>query len=444
VENCLTLKKVDILSLYTKAKSHGLEANEVAWIDQVAREHPYFGLPYMVSARHHMAEKTTVKDNALMLGATYALDRNLLYQYVSDTLSQVKQNKAPSVVGVSEPEIGHPMGEQLPEPPGEEPQPQPDEMPVVLPEEMPSPLPEELPFLPEEPETDPEQLPEQEPAPEEDPIWPPNPEEPDTQQAVMDAPTLSLGSDPGVNWFLNMRLKLRLNKHRGLGDRIRRSVRAGEVQQESPVEPQVPVVVPQVVDRIDSKESVSAFTYSPEMDIADDGDNEALVIDPDEMVVEAHLDEGEPGEIIFQEDGRILEVVVSPALRERFFKGGLPVEPLDSGSMGSNKSDGTADSEMGLQSGLIDKQHRKTRAAEIIDRFIELEPTVSKSPQPELTGQDFSKDSNQDAEGWVTETLASIYAKQGNRGKAIKIYQKLGLLFPEKRAYFASRIAELK
>ena len=44
----------------------------------------------------------------------------------------------------------------------------------------------------------------------------------------------------------------------------------------------------------------------------------------------------------------------------------------------------------------------------------------------------------------VTETMAEVWAKQGNKGKAIEIYNKLSLLDPSKSPYFAAKIEELK
>ncbi len=46
--------------------------------------------------------------------------------------------------------------------------------------------------------------------------------------------------------------------------------------------------------------------------------------------------------------------------------------------------------------------------------------------------------------GFVTETLANIYAKQGQIEKAIEIYKQLSLKNPEKKTFFASRIRFLK
>jgi cytochrome c-type biogenesis protein CcmH/NrfG len=44
----------------------------------------------------------------------------------------------------------------------------------------------------------------------------------------------------------------------------------------------------------------------------------------------------------------------------------------------------------------------------------------------------------------VSETLAKVYAAQGNVSKAISTYEKLSLLHPEKSTYFAGRIEKLK
>jgi hypothetical protein len=43
-----------------------------------------------------------------------------------------------------------------------------------------------------------------------------------------------------------------------------------------------------------------------------------------------------------------------------------------------------------------------------------------------------------------TEALADVYALQGKKQKAIEMYKKLGLLNPEKNAYFARKIESLQ
>ena len=44
----------------------------------------------------------------------------------------------------------------------------------------------------------------------------------------------------------------------------------------------------------------------------------------------------------------------------------------------------------------------------------------------------------------LTETMAEVWEKQGNKPKAIDIYSKLSLLEPLKSAYFAAKIEDLK
>jgi len=44
----------------------------------------------------------------------------------------------------------------------------------------------------------------------------------------------------------------------------------------------------------------------------------------------------------------------------------------------------------------------------------------------------------------ITEAMAEVWEKQGNRAKASEIYEKLSLLNPDKSSYFAAKIEQLK
>ena len=57
---------------------------------------------------------------------------------------------------------------------------------------------------------------------------------------------------------------------------------------------------------------------------------------------------------------------------------------------------------------------------------------------------DLSEPSTEVKGAFITETLARIYLSQGYYSKAINIYEKLTLQYPEKSAYFASRIEKIK
>lgn len=76
----------------------------------------------------------------------------------------------------------------------------------------------------------------------------------------------------------------------------------------------------------------------------------------------------------------------------------------------------------------------------IIEDFISKNPSITPNKTDMYSAPNISKMSAIKDEGFVTETLARIYMKQGHFDKAIKTYQKLSLKIPEKKAFFASQI----
>jgi hypothetical protein len=79
----------------------------------------------------------------------------------------------------------------------------------------------------------------------------------------------------------------------------------------------------------------------------------------------------------------------------------------------------------------------------IIDKFIRDEPRISRPKSEFFSPSGTASKSGIDDEEIVSETLARLYCQQGNINKAIHIYQKLSLLFPEKSSYFAAQIEKL-
>lgn len=64
-------------------------------------------------------------------------------------------------------------------------------------------------------------------------------------------------------------------------------------------------------------------------------------------------------------------------------------------------------------------------------------------PELETVVQDIAATSNE-AREIVTEAMAEVLIKQGKHQKAIKLYEKLSFLYPDRTAYFAAKIKELK
>lgn len=83
-------------------------------------------------------------------------------------------------------------------------------------------------------------------------------------------------------------------------------------------------------------------------------------------------------------------------------------------------------------------------ALALIDRFIETEPRIVPQPKVEFFNPSIqAKRSVEEHDDLVSETLAKIYADQGNLVKARKAYKKLSLLHPQKSTYFATLIQQI-
>ena len=90
------------------------------------------------------------------------------------------------------------------------------------------------------------------------------------------------------------------------------------------------------------------------------------------------------------------------------------------------------------------KAEKKLSKAEIIDKFIAENPSISRPKQEFFNPISAAQESGIDPENIVSETLATIYENQGYFAKAISIYEKLKLKYPEKSIIFAAQINALK
>ena len=79
----------------------------------------------------------------------------------------------------------------------------------------------------------------------------------------------------------------------------------------------------------------------------------------------------------------------------------------------------------------------------LIQSFLKEDPGPIRADKYRAGNKDVSKASVQEHEGFITDTLAKIYVKQGLYAKAIYAYEKLSLKYPEKSAYFAAQIEKI-
>ena len=96
-----------------------------------------------------------------------------------------------------------------------------------------------------------------------------------------------------------------------------------------------------------------------------------------------------------------------------------------------------------------DTEHKEEepvkKSQNLIDSFIKKSDSLERigSKEPKLTG-DISIESTVESEGIMTETYADLLINQKNYEKAIEVYKKLILKFPEKKTYFAIQIKKVE
>jgi outer membrane translocation and assembly module TamA len=81
---------------------------------------------------------------------------------------------------------------------------------------------------------------------------------------------------------------------------------------------------------------------------------------------------------------------------------------------------------------------------DLIRQFIKGDPGPIRADRKTSLKGDVSVSSIKEHDGFITDTLAKIYVKQGLVAKAIYAYEKLSLKYPEKSAYFAAQIEKVK
>ncbi|HSV88065.1 MAG TPA: hypothetical protein VLH61_05440 [Bacteroidales bacterium] len=79
----------------------------------------------------------------------------------------------------------------------------------------------------------------------------------------------------------------------------------------------------------------------------------------------------------------------------------------------------------------------------LIEKFINEDPRIG-LPKKDMPIENLAEKPFSGVDEFATETLAQIFVRQGLYSRAIDIYQKLSVKYPEKSSYFAEKISTLK
>ena len=99
----------------------------------------------------------------------------------------------------------------------------------------------------------------------------------------------------------------------------------------------------------------------------------------------------------------------------------------------------------GASDGVVPPEGGLEQQAALIDLFIRNEPTIGPI-QPDVERpniKELAKESLVEDASLITETMARIYAAQGQIGRARRAYKLLALKYPEKSVYFAAQSKKL-
>ena len=94
---------------------------------------------------------------------------------------------------------------------------------------------------------------------------------------------------------------------------------------------------------------------------------------------------------------------------------------------------------------LTPESEKHKEQIEIIDQFIKVQPSISGAKDRESAPSDLATiKTGEFSDNIISETLVEILLKQGKKEKAVEVLKKLIWKFPQKKAYFATQIEELK
>ncbi len=413
------MNKSDFLNLM--GGNTPVDRQVLAELSELVNIYPYFQTAHMLLLKSLRDNSDIRFENQLRNSAIHIADREVLFNYLQIAPSIVEKEIADiqkeTIAVPPEPEV---QPAEIPEPeiqPAEVPEPEIQPAEVPEPEEQPAgvPEPEVQPVEVQEPEIQPAEVPEPEIQPVEIPESEVIPEsvEGDFAQTILDS---AMNSQNFID----------------------------EIERDSRPRP--------VKDQPDSMASILertvVGTIDPEMDDSYFGPDLFIPVSYDEPETEEEEEEifymdpgflftprGEPEEepVTVEEEPVTVEeepvtVEEEPVITEEELVAIEEVPEISAEEL--TRSD-------------IDQKRKEQ--ADLIDRFIMANPRIiPQIEKPASPNEDLSKPFTEEHGGFVTETLARIYVTQGYYSKAIDIYEKLSLKFPQKSNYFAAQIEKIR
>ncbi len=202
------------------------------------------------------------------------------------------------------------------------------------------------------------------------------------------------------------------------------------------------------------KERLKAEAKAVEQWVEELPGEDAGVEDPVEEVDPApHLDPEAPmeREALIAAIGRTIEREVEPAAAEPTAQETRDMDRIRAAASSPfaawlaqrAAAVGFGEAGQGLPGAITSAETEGLDANALIDRFIEQQPRIGKLREVEAPVEEWAKASVMEDPTLVTETMARIFAQQGQIGKARKAYRHLALTYPAKSTYFAAQLKKL-
>lgn len=189
-----------------------------------------------------------------------------------------------------------------------------------------------------------------------------------------------------------------------------------------------------------------AIAFADEVEEADD---EAEVV-PGQAIKEEAVEEEAAGEEVASPTGGVQREVLLAAIQSsierdvRDWEGEQrPATPAVQGRSGYSQWLAARARGTGFGTATAAPTPAPKGQDQLIDAFIAANPRIGRLREVDGSVEDLARQSVLEDATLVTETMARVYAKQGQIGKARKAYKLLALKYPAKSTYFAAQLKQL-